>query len=325
MIYEVKMLINILLLCTGLMILVWSADKFVDASAHVARHFNMPSLLIGMLIVGFGTSAPELTVSLFAAIQNNPGIAIGNAYGSNIANIAMILGISSVIMPISIHSSVLKKELPILSMISFISFFLLRDKTVSRLDSIILLLLFAGLMIWSIRTSRHNKNDSLADEVSHKMPSEGNSISKSFFCLFTGLVLLISSSRLLIWSAVNIARMLGLSDLIIGLTIVAVGTSLPELASSVIASRKGEHDIALGNILGSNLFNTLAVVGLAGTVKPFKIGDEVIKRDIPVMIVLTLSIFIVGYGFRKRPGRINRFEGTILLLAYVLYTLFLFL
>lgn len=317
------MVINILLLCAGLFILVWSADKFVDGSAYVAKHFGMPSLLIGMVIVGFGTSAPELAVSLFAAIQNNPGIAIGNAYGSNIANIALILGISSIIMPISVHSSVLKKELPILSIISFISLFLLLDRTVSRIDSVILLLLFAGLMVWSIRTSKQNKNDSLAAEISQEVPSRGKSISKSFFWLFTGLILLIASSRLLVWSAVNIAQMLGLSDLIIGLTIVAVGTSLPELASSIIASRKGEHDIALGNILGSNLFNTLAVVGLAGTVKPFTIGDEVIMRDFPVMIVLTLSIFIIGYGFRKRPGRINRIEGSLLLLSYILYSAFL--
>lgn len=319
------MVLFILSLCAGLALLVWSADKFVEGSASVARHFSMPPLLIGMVIIGFGTSAPELAVSLLAAIQNNQGIVLGNAYGSNIANIALILGLSSLISPISVHSSVLRKELPVLSLVTLISFFLIRDLKLSRADSLILVLIFSGLIAWTIVTAKRNQQDSLGKEIDEELTSRKKSLSKSLFWLFTGLVLLIGSSRVLVWSAVEIAKRLGLNDLVIGLTIIAVGTSLPELASSILASKKGEHDLALGNILGSNLFNTLFVVGLAGVVNPFSLRIEIIRRDVPVMILLTLSIFIIGYGFKGRQGRINRLEGSLLLLFYFIYTIFLFI
>jgi len=319
------MILFILSLSAGLALLVWSADKFVEGSASVARHFSMPPLLIGMVIIGFGTSAPELAVSLLAAVQNNQGIVLGNAYGSNIANIALILGLSSLISPISVHSSVLRKELPVLSLVTLISFILIRDLTLSRADSLIQVLMFSGLIAWTIVTAKRNQQDSLGKEIDEELTSRQKPLSKSLFWLFTGLVLLIGSSRVLVWSAVEIAKRLGLSDLVIGLTIIAVGTSLPELASSIIASKKGEHDLALGNILGSNLFNTLFVVGLAGVVNPFSLGIEIIRRDVPVMILLTLSIFIIGYGFKGRQGRINRLEGSLLLFSYLFYTIFLFI
>ncbi len=306
----------------GLALLVWSADRFVEGAAATARHFGMPPLLIGMVIVGFGTSAPEMVVSALAASQGNPGIALGNAYGSNITNIALILGITALISPIAVHSQVLRKELPILTVITALAAWQLWDGEISRIDAFVLLGVFAGLMAWTIWQGMHKKADAFGSEMEKELTVDAMPIRRAIFWLVVGLVLLIVSSRILVWGAVEIAHGFGVSDLIIGLTIVAVGTSLPELASSVIAARKGEHDIALGNILGSNLFNTLAVVGIAGTIHPMAAGPEVFSRDILVMAVLTVSLFVFGYGFRG-PGRINRFEGGALLAGYVGYSAYL--
>ncbi len=306
----------------GLILLVWSADKFVEGAAATARHFGMPALLIGMVIVGFGTSAPEMVVSALASSQGNPGIALGNAYGSNITNIALILGITALISPIAVHSQVLRKELPILTIITFAAAWQLWDGNLSRLDAIVLLLIFAVLMGWTIWQGMQKKADEFGTEMEQELEQQQMPIKRAVFWLITGLLLLILSSRVLVWGAVEIATALGVSDLIIGLTIVAVGTSLPELASSVIAARKGEHDIALGNIIGSNLFNTLAVVGIAGSIAPMAVSPELLYRDVMTMMVLTLSLFVFGYGFGKQ-GRINRIEGGILLSAHVGYTVYL--
>jgi cation:H+ antiporter len=282
----------------------------------------MPPLLIGMVIVGFGTSAPEMVVSALAASQGNPGIALGNAYGSNITNIALILGVTALISPIAVHSQVLRKELPILAVVTALAAWQLWDGEITRLDAIVLLAVFGGLMAWTIWQGLRKKEDALGSEMEQELDVRAMPIRRAVFWLVVGLVLLIVSSRILVWGAVEIAHGFGISDLIIGLTIVAVGTSLPELASSVIAARKGEHDIALGNILGSNLFNTLAVVGIAGTIHPLVVGPEVFNRDMLVMAALTLSLFVIGYGFRG-PGRINRIEGSVLLVCYVGYTAYL--
>lgn len=317
------MVIAILALIVGLALLVWSANRFVEGSASTARHFGMPPLLIGMVIVGFGTSAPEMVVSALAALEGSSGIALGNAYGSNIANIALILGVTALISPIMVHSTVLRKELPILTFVTILTVVLLADLDLTRLDAIVLLLVFGSLMAWIIYEGLRQKTDSLAKEVEAETAGKAMPIKRSVFWLVIGLVLLIASSRILVWGAVEIAQIFGVSDMIIGLTIVAVGTSLPELASSVIAARKGEHDIALGNILGSNLFNTLAVVGIAGTIHPFAVEPETISRDMVVMGALTVSLFLIGFGFKGRQGRINRFEGMALLLVYVIYTAWL--
>jgi cation:H+ antiporter len=306
----------------GLSLLVWSAGRFVEGSAATARHFGMPPLLIGMVIVGFGTSAPEMVVSALAATQGNPGLALGNAYGSNITNIALILGVTALISPIAVHSQVLRKELPILTAITALAAWQIWDGEISRPEALVLLGVFAALMTWTIWQGMQKKADALGNEMAQELEVHAMPLSRAVVWLVVGLVLLIASSRILVWGAVEIARNFGVSDLIIGLTIVAVGTSLPELASSVIATRKGEHDIALGNILGSNLFNTLAVVGIAGVIHPMAVGPEVFSRDIPVMAVLTVSLFVFGYGFRG-PGRINRFEGAALLVGYAVYTAYL--
>jgi cation:H+ antiporter len=307
----------------GLILLVWSADRFVEGAASTARYFGMPPLLIGMVIVGFGTSAPELTVSALAASQGNSGIALGNAYGSNITNIALILGLTALLSPITVHSQVLRKELPILVGVTLLAAWQLRNGAITRLDALLLLALFGGLMAWTIWQGLRNKADSMGSEMAQELELRGLPLSRALGWLSVGLLTLILSSRILVWGAVEIARGFGVSDLIIGLTIVAIGTSLPELASSLIATRKGEHDIALGNVLGSNLFNTLAVVGIAGTIHPMAVGPEVLSRDFSVMGGLTLSLFVIGYGFRG-PGRINRIEGLLLLVCFFAYTSYLF-
>jgi cation:H+ antiporter len=307
----------------GLALLVWSADRFVAGSAATARYFGMPPLLIGMVIVGFGTSAPEMVVSALAASQGNPGIALGNAYGSNITNIALILGVTALINPIAVHSQVLRKELPILTLVTALAAWQLRSGDITRLDAMVLLVVFGGLMTWTIWQGLRKKEDALASEMAQELNVLAMPIRRAVFWLVVGLVLLMVSSRILVWGAVEIAHGFGVSDLVIGLTVIAVGTSLPELASSVIAARKGEHDIALGNILGSNLFNTLAVVGIAGAIHPMTVGPEVFNRDMLVMAALTLSLFLIGYRFREHGGRINRIEGAVLLTCYLSYTAYL--
>mgnify|MGYP000246035576 CR=1 FL=1 len=278
---------------------------------------------IGMVIVGFGTSAPEMVVSAISAFQGNPGIALGNAYGSNITNIALVLGITALISPITVHSQVLRKELPILTGITILAALQLIDGEISRLDAVVLLVVFALLMGWTIYQGMRKDDDPLAADVEQELAQKQVPLNSALLRLIGGLVLLVIASRVLVWGAVDIARSFGVSDMIIGLTIVAIGTSLPELASSILATRRGEHDIALGNVIGSNLFNTLAVVGIAGSIHPMAVGPDVLSRDVLVMAVLTLSLFILGYGFRQRAGRINRIEGALLLAAYVGYTAYL--
>jgi cation:H+ antiporter len=312
------MLLEITAILGGLALLVWSAGHFVEGAAATARHAGMPPLLIGMVVVGFGTSAPEMLVSALAAIQGNPGLALGNAYGSNITNIALILGLTALISPIIVQSQILRKELPILAAITLLAIWLLLDETLSHMDAWILLGVFASLMGWSIQQGLRHRKDNLSIEVCQELEAHAMPLGQAITWLLIGLLFLVASSRLLVWGAVSVAQQFGISDLIIGLTIVAVGTSLPELASSIVAARKNEHDIALGNIIGSNLFNTLAVVGIAGSIHPLAIQPEVLTRDLPVMAILTLSLFIFGYGFRG-PGRINRFEGAALLASYLAY------
>lgn len=316
------MTLAFLAVLAGLALLVWSADRFVDGAAVTARHFGMPSLLIGMVIVGFGTSAPEMVVSALASAQGNPGIALGNAYGSNITNIALILGVTALISPIAVHSQVLRKELPILLAVTALAAWQLVDGAITRVDALVLLVVFAGIMAWSVKESLGARNDALSGEMEQELADSAMPIRRAIAWLVVGLALLIVSSRILVWGAVEIAHGFGISDLIIGLTVVAVGTSLPEFASSVIAARKGEHDIALGNILGSNLFNTLAVVGIAGMISPLSPEPAVLSRDIVVMAGVTLALFAMCYGLRG-PGRIDRLRGAVLLACYLAYTAYL--
>jgi len=317
------LLIAIIAVIVGLILLIWSADWFVEGSAATAGYLGVPPLLIGMVIIGFGTSAPELVVSALSAAQGNPGIALGNAYGSNIANIALILGITALIKPIAIESGVLKKELPILTGVTFVTALLLWNYRLTRIESIFLLILFVAFILWSIRNGMKSKDDTLVTKITQDNTSYRLSKKKATVHLIIGLLVLVASSRILVWGSVEIAQLLGVSDVIIGLTIVAIGTSLPELASAITASRKGEHELALGNIIGSNMFNTLAVVGIAGTIHPLDIPSEILSRDILIVSLLTISIFLLGLKTQGQPGKINRFEGGILAAFYVIYLVIL--
>ncbi|HDL5400065.1 TPA: calcium/sodium antiporter [Mannheimia haemolytica] len=311
----------------GLIILVWSADRFVEGAASTARHFGMTPLLIGIVVIGFGTSAPEMLVSASSALSGSPGIALGNAYGSNITNIALILGLTAIIKPLSVNSDVLKKELPILLAVTLLSAYLVYDANVTQLDAIILLAVFFVYMAWTIITAMKSKNDALSLDVDAELTNSAKmGLGKSILWLIIGLVSLVISSQFLVWGAVEVAKFFGVSDLVIGLTIVAVGTSLPELASSIAAARKGEVDLALGNIIGSNLFNTLAVVGIAGAIEPMQVSVEVFSRDVLMMSALTFLLFIFGINLYRRTegGRINRLEGLLLFAAYVGYNFYLF-
>ncbi len=312
-------------LIAGLVLLVWSADIFVDGASVTAKYFGMSPLLIGMVIVGFGTSAPEMVVSAFSAIEGNPGIALGNAYGSNITNIALILGLTAVIKPIVVQGSVLRKELLTLALITCLAAFLVYDGNVTRVDALIFLVIFAAYMSYTIYNGIKGRDNSVKpDFFEEEKDEEQISIKKAFCLLGIGLVVLILSSRLVVYGATEIATAFGVSDLVIGLTVVAIGTSLPELASSIAACKKGEHEMVLGNILGSNLFNTLMVVGIAGVISPMQVGPEIFTRDIAIMGALTLSLFLFGASFKKgRAGRINRVEGSFLVVCYFAYIAYL--
>lgn len=318
--WKLPMLLAFAAVIAGLALLVWSADKFVDGASATATHAGMPPLLIGMLIIGFGTSAPEMVVSALAASQGNPGLALGNAYGSNITNIALIIGLVAVISPITVHSQVVRKELPILLGVTALAGFQLLNGQLSRLDAWVLLGAFFLLMGWSIVAGMRGRGDSLESEYDQELKAKAMPLQRAILWLVVGLVLLIVSSRVLVWGAVYIAQSLGVSDLIIGLTVVAIGTSLPELASALAAVRKNEHDLALGNVIGSGLFNTLAVVGIAAGIMPLSVDPSLLYRDWMVMAGLTVALLVMCIGFRGRPGCVNRLEGSILLLVYLGYT-----
>jgi len=310
----------ILAIILGIVLLLWSADRFIDGAAAVAVHLGLPSLVIGMVIVGFGTSAPEILVSIMAALDGNSDLALGNALGSNIYNVGLIIGVSALIVPIAVHSAIIRRELPLLILFGMLAGVLLWNGVLSQLESLLLLAAFFGLMGWTIWKALRGKNDPLAAETEQELVSHAMTLGRAILWLVVGLALLLVSSRMLVWGAVSVASALGVSDLIIGLTIVALGTSLPELASSIAAVRKGEHDIAIGNVVGSCMFNLLAVVGIAGVIAPMKtLSADIMLRDWPVMMAMIVALFVMGYGFRGRQGRINRIEASVLLVGLVAY------
>jgi cation:H+ antiporter len=311
-------LIAIAATLVGLSALAWSADRFVDGAAAVARYLGMAPLLVGMLVIGFGTSAPELVVSAFAAAGGAPEIALGNALGSNVANIGLILGVTALLTPVLVHRGILRKELPVLLGVTVLVGALMLDKELSRVDAFVLVTLLVALIGWSIWQSRSQANDSLAGDVETEVGSHHLTRRAAWTWLVVGIALLVVSSRILVWGAVGIAERLGWSDLIIGLTVVAIGTSAPELASSIAAVRKGENDLALGNVIGSNLFNTLGVVGLAGLIAPAAVSPELITRDLPVVLGLTTAL-VVFTIWPLGKGRVTRIEGGLLVAAFATY------
>jgi len=305
-------------LLAGFTFLVWGAERFVMGAASTARLLGVSPLLIGLTIVGFGTSAPEILVSIMASLNDNPGLAVGNAIGSNITNIALILGVTAILVPLSVHSGTVHRELPILLGITLIAWLLLNDGQLDVTDGLILLGGLVFMLAWVIRVGMNSREkDPMADEYAAEIPTD-MSLGRSLFWLLFGIVVLVTSSRLLVWGAVGIAEAYGVSDLVIGLTIVALGTSLPELAASIASALKNEPDIAIGNVIGSNIFNLLAVLGIPGLLSPSAVDAEVLSRDVPIMIGLTVALLLMAWGFRGE-GRINRLEGAILLACYIGY------
>lgn len=317
------MILPLLSILIGVAILAWSADRFVAGAAATARHFNMSPLLIGMLVIGFGTSAPEIAISAIAASSGDTEMALGNAYGSNIANIALILGLTVLMRPVAVDRNVVRLELPLLAVATILAGYQVWDGRLTRFEAVILLSAFALILTWSIRHCSRRRGGAPAGCDAGGQCERAGPLTLALVWVVTGLVLLIVSSRLLVWGASELAGLLGISDLVIGLTVVAVGSSLPELASMIAAVRRGEHDMALGTVLGSNLFNTLVVVGIAVAIQPTIVPPEILYRDIAVMGALTLALFLVCFGYRGKR-RVHRFEGAALLSAFGGYSAYLF-
>lgn len=316
------MWLAIVAVIVGLAILVWSADVFIDGAVVLANKLNVPSFLIGVVILGLGTSAPEMVVSVLAALEGSPELALGNAYGSNIINIALVLGATVLISPIIIRSSIIKRDMPLLLLVTAVAAWQLSDGVLGHTDGLVLIVLLVMILaiqiVLSLREGNHEHEDDPALES-----SEETSAIRGIGTLFLGLLVLILSSRAIVWGAVELATLWGLSELMIGLTIVAVGTSLPELVASLSAARKGEHDMALGNIIGSNIFNTLAVVGLAALIAPITPNAIILSRDILAMGLLTLLLFAMCLFAFTTKRSFGRSSGATLVLFFIGYTFWL--
>ncbi|MBD1574483.1 calcium/sodium antiporter [Vibrio sp. S17_S38] len=316
------MLIAVGLLIVGLALLVWSADKLVYGSAAVAKNMGISPLVIGMTILAMGSSAPEMMVSATAALDGKTDTAIGNVIGSNIANIALILGIAALIKPLSIGSTILRRELPLMMIVTVIAGFLLWDNYFGFSEGIILMVLFVGFILMMLKISKEekNNNDVLLEQQESEIP-DGVDNKKAIFWVIVGLILLLISSKLVVDNAVIIAKFFGMSDLIIGLTIIAIGTSLPELAASIAGVMKGEDDMAVGNVIGSNIFNILAVMGLPGLINPSMISEHIMGRDFWVMLGISALLVLMALG---KSRRISRIEGGILFVCFLAYQGYLF-
>ena len=330
---DIPLWLSIVCIVVGFAVLAWSSDAFVDGASALAKAFGVSPFIIGMVIIGFGTSAPELCVSAFSGATGHSDLSLGNAYGSCIFNIAVILGVAALIKPLVVKPSVVFVAVPMLVAIALLSCLLVTlGGGFSRMDGVILLAVFFFLLpayCW-FDQSQKKKDDGRAPPLpgaTGVSPVAGRDkpmpLWKAWLLLFVGLALLMASSHALVWGCVDLARKMGVSELLIGLTIVAVGTSLPELASAVASARKGEHEFVLGNIVGSNLFNTLAVVGLAGTISPFKnVSPFLLSRDLPMMVFMSLLVAVFGCNFRKprESKAVGRAAGAIWLLLFMAYT-----
>lgn len=317
------MLISILAVLLGLVLLTYGADRFVDGAAAVGRNLGMSPMIIGLTIVAFATSAPEMLVAAVAAMDGATGLAIGNAVGSNITNIGLVLGTTALISPLMVNSSTIKREFPLMFVAIFLAYGLMLDGDLSRFDGIILLIGLVITICVTIYLGKHSPvNDPVKqgfeEELKESLPAKA-----ALFWLVLGTILLLVGSKLLVKGAVDIAHIFGISDLVIGLTIVAIGTSLPELAASLMSAIKGEQDMALGNVIGSNMFNMLAVLCIPGLIHPAGLSKEVLTRDFPFMLLLSALMFFMSYGFRK-AGKITKLNGVILLVGFAFYQIMLF-
>ncbi len=298
----------------GLMTLAWSADLLVKSSVTVANGLGVEPLIIGMVVIGFATSAPEMIVSTIAAWSSGVDLALGNALGSNIANIALVLGMTAMIRNTPSSDGVCRRELPTLILITLLLFALLGDQHLGRLDGVLLLVLLGGLLAVTTHLALRDQR------VTTKVGAARMDLRISFVWLFASLMLLMLSARLMIWGAVVLAHGFGISELIIGLSIIAIGTSLPELAASIASALRGHHELVLGNILGSNIFNSLAVIGLPAVMVPGSFDKTVLSRDLPWVMVLTLVLWLM----LARQRQLGRAGGAFLLITYMTYQILLF-
>lgn len=320
---EISTIVSLLFIIGGLWLLTWSANRFVDGSAALASRLGVPPFVIGMVVIGFGTSAPEMAVSALSAGAGHSGLSLGNAYGSNIYNIAIILGVVAMIRPILTRSVTVFSSAILLVLVSLLSGFLVwHGGKFSRLDAVFSLAAFAALLpfsCWLERKAGGSENQQELEVPDMRHP---------WLWTFVGLALLVGSSHFLVWGAVDLARAFHVSELMIGLTVVAAGTSLPELASAVVSSRKGQNDFVLGNIVGSNFFNTLAVVGVSGLIRPFSFdGGFVLTRDLWTMVALSAMIALFGCNFRsfRTAGSIGRIKGAFWVLSFIIYLIVLYI
>ncbi|MDH3304096.1 MAG: calcium/sodium antiporter [Gammaproteobacteria bacterium] len=312
------MLGNILLVIAGLFLLVWGADRFVHGAAATARNLGVAPLLIGLTIVAFATSAPEILVSVVAASQKQPGLAIGNALGSNIVNIGLVLGITALIRPISLESETLRREMPALLAVTLLTVSLFLDAYLSRIDGIVLLTGLVIVMIWLARLGLTSAaNDPIKRDYEAEIPTDV-SMTMAIIWLLVGLGTLLIGADLLVDGAIGIATQLGISEVVIGILIVALGTSLPELAVSLASALKGEYGLAIGNIVGSNIFNLLAVIGVASTIEPAALAPTVLSLHVFVMAAFTLVLFAMSYNSDGK-AQLSRLEGLALLVAFIAY------
>ncbi len=313
---KMNMLIPSLTLILSFAVLIWCADRFVFGASALAKNLGAPPILIGLTIVAMGSSAPEMLVSGNAALLNKTDTAVGNALGSNITNILLVLGCTALIRPLTISSDSLKREMPILMFITAIASVLLFDGELSRFDAGVLVFLFLLFTVYLYRLSRAGTPDPMTSELEEEIPSNVKT-STAVMWVIAGLILLPASSHFLVNSAVEIAKFFGMSDLVIGLTIIAIGTSLPELAASIAGALKGEDDMAIGNIIGSNIFNLLVVLAIGGMITPSPL-DPAVNRDIGVMIAATIFMFVLSIGIRNK-AKLTRFNGGLFLAGFIAY------
>ena len=302
----------------GLLLLIWGADRFVHGAAATARNLGIPPLLIGLTIVALATSAPEILVSLVAAMRGEPDLAIGNAIGSNIANVGLVLGVVAILRPIELKSATLRREMPALLAVTLLTVSLFLDSYLGRVDGLVLLAGLVIVMIWLARLGmRSASSDPLQAEFDAEIPKH-MSMRTAIFWLLVGVATLLAGAELMVDGAIDIAKTLGVSEVVIGITLVALATSLPELAVSAVAAFRGEYGLAIGNIVGSNIFNLLAVIGVAAVIQPAALPPSVLSLHIFVMVAFTLVLFAMTYEYEGR-GQITRFEGFALIAAYLAY------
>ena len=313
------MLMAITAVLGGLLLLVLGADRFVSGAAGTARALGVPPLIIGLTIVGIATSMPEVLVGGVAAWDEKTRIAIGNALGSNIANVGLVLGATALFTPLLVQSQTLTREFILMCAAMLVALLVMLDLRLGRGDGILLLVVLALMLFWIVRKARKEARSAPEEGETKEAPN----LSKSAILILAGLLVLLAGAELLVRGAVYIAREIGVDDLVIGLTIVAVGTSLPELAASLASVAKKEIDLAIGNVIGSNMFNMLMVLGIPCIIYPDNFGKEVLLRDFPVMAGLTV---LMGWMvFYSSKNRFSRLEGGVLLLCFAGYQYWLFL